>query len=264
MPETSPVAHWDQLTWPEIDALDRQSTVLLLPLGAVEAHGPHLPLATDRIISVAMCEAAARELDAARPGDPERAEHRLRAVLLPPVVYTAAPFARGFAGTLSLRPTTVQAVLVDLVRALAEHGFRHCAWANAHLDPAHLGSIHAAIEELRAASDPVPVFPDITRRRWARRLGDEFASGACHAGCYEGSMVLASEPELVRRAVQARLEANPHSLSTAIRQGLRTFEEAGGPDAYFGDPAAATAEEGRHTITTLGSILVEAIRERLG
>ena len=49
------------------------------------------------------------------------------------------------------------------------------------------------------------------------------------------------------------------SLSTAIRTGMQTFEEAGGPRAYFGDPAAATAEEGSETIRVLGDILAEAV-----
>ena len=46
--------HWNQLTYPEIEALDRGTTIPILPVGAVEAHGPHLPLGTDDIISEAM------------------------------------------------------------------------------------------------------------------------------------------------------------------------------------------------------------------
>ena len=85
-------------------------------------------------------------------------------------------------------------------------------------------------------------------------------SGACHAGCFEGSVVLAERPDLVRRETLAALPPNPASLSVAIREGKRTFEEAGGPQAYFGRPAEATAEEGRETIAKLGTILEEAVR----
>ena len=100
----------------------------------------------------------------------------------------------------------------------------------------------------------------LSRRPWAERLGDEFRSGACHAGRFEGSIVLAERPELVRQVeIERGLEPNPASLSEAIREGSSTFDEAGGPQAYFGDPAAATADEGAATIAELGAILEEAI-----
>ena len=55
------------------------------------------------------------------------------------------------------------------------------------------------------------------------------------------------------------LPANPRSLATAIGEGKRTFRESGGERAYFGDPAAATAEEGRRSIEILGGILAESV-----
>ena len=69
--------------------------------------------------------------------------------------------------------------------------------------------------------------------------------------------MLAERPELVR-TVQKRLAPNPKSLSDAIRAGRDTFAEAGGPQAYFGAPAEATADEGRALVYTLGAILEEA------
>jgi len=243
------VHHLREMTWTEVRDLDRDRTVAILPTGAVEAHGPHLPLSTDPIIAEAMAEAGGRRL----------AEQGLEALILPPVEYTAAGFAAGFPGTVSVRPETVTALLVDVAVALGRHGFRILAIANAHLDPGHLRSLYAAVEEMEEATGLAVVFPDVTRKPWASRLTDEFKSGACHAGRYEGSIVLARRPELVRAEVQRRLAAVPASLSEAIRSGFGSFEEAGGPDAYFGDPAAATAEEGEETIAVLGSILAEAV-----
>ncbi|HWN66824.1 MAG TPA: creatininase family protein, partial [Haliangium sp.] len=158
---------------------------------------------------------------------------------------------------------TVTALIVDIARGLAAHGLRALAVANAHLDPGHIGSITRAREALAGAPIAL-VFPDVTRKPWALRLSDEFKSGACHAGQYEGSVVMAERPDLVREDLRRSLAPNPSSLSVAIRAGLGTFEEAGGPRAYFGDPAAATAEEGRDTIETLGRILEEAIAEAVG
>src|SRR6185503_8423644 len=123
--------------------------------------------------------------------------------------------------------------------------------ANAHLDPTHLRSLADAVA--RAGDERLLplVFPDLVRKPWAPMLGEEFRTGACHAGRYEGSVVMAERPDLVRESVRRTLPANPSSLSTAIREGATTFEQAGGPQAYFGWPADATAEEGRATIVTL-------------
>ena len=242
-----------ELPWSEVDALDRDRAVCILPVGAIEAHGPHLPLTTDGIIAAAMVEDAAARL----------AERDLLPLLLPAFEYTTARFAAAFSGTLSVGAETVTAAIVDAGRSLAFHGFRTLALANAHLDPAHLASLHAAVSRL-LEEDVLAVFPDLTRRPWALRLGEEFRSGACHAGRFETSVVLAARPELVREEARRALAANPASLSVAIREGKQTFEAAGGPQAYFGDPAAATSDEGRATIAALGGILAEAVLAALG
>src|SRR2546426_531891 len=231
------------LTWEEVRDLDRTKAVAILPVGAVEAHGPHLPLATDVIIADTMGRLAARGYDA---------------VMLPALTYTAAEFAAGFPGTVSLRPATVTALLVDLARSLARHGLRVLAVANAHLDPAHLAAIEAAAAQTEPETGARIVFPDVTRKPWAPRLTEEFRSGACHAGQYESSIVLAVRPELVRQAIRRSLPANPRSLSVAVRSGETSFEAAGGPRAYFGSPADAGADEGTRTIEVLGAILEEA------
>jgi creatinine amidohydrolase len=236
------------LTWEEVRDLDRARTIALLPVGALEAHGPHLPLATDVVIAAAMARAGA-----------ERLESRgLAAVLLPPLPYTAAPFGAGFAGTLSVSPAAVTTLLLDLARELTRHGFAALAIANGHLDPAHLGALGEAVDRARAERLLPVVCPDVSRRPWASRLSEEFRSGACHAGRYEGSIVMAERPDLVREGLRAGLPAVPASLAAAIRDGKRTFEEAGGDRAYFGWPAEATAEEGRATVGVLGDILAEA------
>lgn len=242
------------MTWEEARDAAGPRTVAILPVGAVEAHGPHLPLETDVIIAQAM----------ARSGAARLAQRGLRAVILPPLSYTAAGFARGFGGTISLRPETVSATIVDIAANLARQGYGLLAIANAHLDPAHLTSLEAAAAEIRRAGGLGVAFPNLTRKPWGSRLGEEFRSGACHAGQFETSIVLAERPDLVREATRAGLAPNPASISQAIRAGKQTFEEAGGPRAYFGFPADATASEGRSTIEVLGMILDEAIQAELG
>jgi creatinine amidohydrolase len=222
-------------------------------VGAIEAHGPHLPLDTDVIIAQAMARSGATLLSA----------RGLRVAILSPLAYTVAGFAEGFAGTISVRAGTVTATVVDIAASLTRQRFEMLAIANAHLDPAHLASLEAAVQTIRRDAGIAIAFPNLTSRRWALRLGDEFKSGACHAGQFESSIVLAEHPELVREALMAELPANPASLSRAIRDGKQSFEEAGGARAYFGSPAAATAGQGRATIEVLGGILDEAVQAEL-
>jgi creatinine amidohydrolase len=242
------------MTWEEVRDLNPGETVAVLPLGAIEAHGPHLPIGTDTVIARGMVERAEDLLQ--RIG--------WRVLVLPPLAFTPAGFAAGFPGTLGVRPETLEALLVDVADGLTRQGFRALAIANAHLDPAHLGAVHAA----RAAAhgrDLLPfVFPDLTRKPWAVRLGEEFRTGACHAGRFEGSLMMALDPGLVRDDIRRELPANPASLSDAIRAGVTTFEEAGGPRAYFGWPAQATKDEGERMLGILGEILTEAVRDAIG
>jgi creatinine amidohydrolase len=248
-----PVHELAQLTWEEVRELDRAHTVAILPVGAIEAHGPHLPLDTDVVIATAMARAGAKGLGARGKG----------VLILPALAYTAASFGGAFHGTLSISGITVTAVIVDLARSLTDHGFGALAIANAHLDPEHLTSLHEAVKLARADRLLPIVFADLTQKPWGTRLGDEFRSGACHAGQFETSIVLHERADAVRDEIRQSLAPNPQSLSQAIKAGKRTFAAAGGPRAYFGDPAAATADEGARLIDALGSILEEAVRAEI-
>lgn len=238
-----------EMTFGEVEAVAKDA-VAILPVGAIEAHGPHLPLLTDVIIARGMSAAGAKVME-------ERGIAHV--VVAPPLQLTSAGFAAGFAGTLSLKPETVTAILVEAVLSLHRAGFARLVLANAHLDPAHIASLHEGVRICRETHGVTVAYPDITRKPWALRLSAEFKSGACHAGQFETSIVMAERPDLVRESIRVVLEPNPVSLSQAIREGKKTFEEAGGPAAYFGAPRGASAEEGRETLATLGAILADAL-----
>jgi creatinine amidohydrolase len=241
------VHEWASLTWPAFRALSGGRTVAVLPLGALEAHGPHLPLGTDIVIAEAMARAGAARL----------AKRGCEVVVLPPLPFAPAPFAADFAGTVDTAPMATRAMIHGVAVSAARHGVAVTVIANAHHDPAHVAPIRDAVS---TAPHPL-LFPDLTRRRWASRLTPEFQSGACHAGRYEGSVLLAASPHLVDAARMRSLPANPHSLVDAIQRGDRTFAAAGGPEAYFGWPADASADEGRAIIEALATIVEEVVDE---
>jgi creatinine amidohydrolase len=237
--------------WERVRDLDRAATVAILPTGATEAHGPHLPMDTDVTIAEAMAESGGRRL----------VERGLSVLLLPALAYTPAEFAAEFPGTVSIRRETASALVRDIAASLDADGFRTLAIANAHFDPGHLAALYSAIDGIRESGGPAVAFPDVTRRPWGSRLTEEFRSGACHAGRYEGSIVLARTPEKVDEDIMKTLPPHPVSLSRAIADGKAGFREAGGDRAYFGAPAEATSAEGAATIDVLGRILEEAVLE---
>src|SRR2546423_6526250 len=167
-----PVHELAQLTWEEVRDLDREHTLVVLPVGAIEAHGPHLPLDTDVVIATAMARAGAHKL-----ADRDRA-----VLILPALAYTAASFGAAFHGTLSISAITVTALIVDLARSLSDQGFRLLALANVHLDPEHLTALNEAVKLARADRLVADVLPHLPLAPAGARLGAEVSSGACHPG----------------------------------------------------------------------------------
>lgn len=235
------------------DALEGgKPVVAILPCGATEAHGPHLPLNTDVLISEGM---AAHAL-------PLLAARGYAATVLPPLAYAPAKYAEAFAGTITIDAATAKALLLDIARGLKAQGFACLALANSHFDPANVAMLREAAQEIAALGLPV-AFPDFTRRKLAQTLTAEFQSGACHAGQYETSLVMATRPDLVDDAARRGLADNPASLTEAFAKGAKTFHEAGGPEAYFGYPQRASAAEGHDSYRTMAAALVAAVDEAL-
>jgi creatinine amidohydrolase len=245
-------AHLAHVTTDQLALLLRQPTVALLPVGSVEPHGPHLPLATDTIISEAVCARAVALVERARPGT--------RALIAPPVSYGVTDYAAGFAGALSLPAATLTAYLGAVVDALLAAGFRHVCLVNNHLEPAHDTAVRAVATAARGRT--VSIACPLTRR-WARTLSAEFKSGACHAGQYETSIVLAATPALVDETARAALPAVPISLSREIAAGHTTFAAMGLSRAYAGAPAGASAAEGRDSIERLAEMVCAEVVESL-
>jgi len=235
-----------ELTTEEAAGALRAGTVLLLPLGSLEAHGPHLPLETDVIIAVETARRAG-ELLAARG---------ITALLLPPLPYATAECARSFLGTASVPAETVTAQIVAIAHALAPTAGPLLCLVNAHLEPAHLHALRAAVSAAEGSGCRV-VFPDQTRRPHVEALGEEFRRGGGHAGGYETSLVLAAGGR-VDEAARRGLPANPADLAAALRNGPADFRALGGERAYFGDPAAASCVEGERLYSLLAGMVADA------
>lgn len=238
----------EQCPWNQArDVLGRPDCVGLLPIGATEAHGPHLPLFTDNYLSDELCRRIATAL-----------QGRRTCVVLPALTMSVTTYAAGFAGTVNLRPETARCVLGDLLAACARHGPATVALINSHLEPGHIQLLQEAAAAPRER--PRVVFVNHCRKPWALELGDEFKSGDCHAGRYETSLLLASRWAETIDPGFAGLPPLNAGLVGKMKAGVRTFEEMGAEQAYFGEPARASAEEGQRLWSVLVRMWVEAIQ----
>jgi len=239
-----------EMTWTEVDEAMKERPVALVPVGATEAHGPHLPVSTDTLIALEMAKRGAAKLK----------ERGVPCLILPPVEFTVADFGAEFAGTLSLPPETTVALLRDIAIVAAKR-FRAVAFANIHLEPKHIECLRKAVDDATQAGAKA-CFADITKKRWAEQMGEAFLLGD-HGGAWETSLMLAAAPDQVRDAVRRNLPP-VQGILPALKKGAKTFAEAGGEDAYFGDPTAASAEDGETYFEALAEVLLVSVMEHLG
>jgi len=245
-----PLLYARDLPWPEVKRAAESGAIALVPVGSTEAHGPHLPLATDVLIAEAVAARVAAQLSArSRP-----------AVVFPPCSYTLAEFARPFAGTVSVSADAARAYLADVLAAIARTPFSRVGVLNHHLEPEHFRVVRdaARLAQERVPGSDVRV-PDHRRPPFADQLGREFTHGGSHAGWYETSLVMAAAPHLVREPARAGLPAIPVDLPALIKAGKKDFLECGGPDAYLGDPASATAADGERLLELLAGHALQAL-----
>ncbi len=223
-------------------------TAALVPVGSVEPHGPHLPLATDTLISVEAAERAAALLR----------ERQVAAYVAPSIPYGVTDYAAGFAGAVSVGAEALTAFVRSVVAALLQSGFSHVCLVNNHLEPAHDAAVRASLAGIEPARASVAC--PLTRR-WARTLSEEFKKGECHAGRYETSLVLAAGEHV--GPTYERLPPVPVSLSAGILAGKKTFAEMGMGAAYAGAPAEATAAEGEALYVKLAEMVATEVLEGL-
>lgn len=236
-------------TWPEVRAeIDGGRDTVVVPFGAVEQHGPHLPAGTDAIFGDEIGVLVAERLDA---------------FLAPTVRVGCSSHHLAFAGTLSVEDETFYRVAGDIARSLAAHGFRRII-----LLPTHGGNFRPLGEAVRrmGALDGVRVitFPDVSLLLnailpVAATLGITPTEGGVHAGEWETSMMLVFRPELVR------MEKAEAGYTGDLMAGVQRFFAEGvdsiATNGVFGDPRRASAEAGRRYIDNIVNAVVHVIGE---
>lgn len=237
----------ETMTWPEVKrGIEAGRDTVVVPFGAVEQHGPHLPLGTDAIFGDELGRLVAERLDA---------------FLAPTVRVGCSSHHLAFAGTLSLEEQTFHLVAADVARALASHGFRRIV-----LLPTHGGNFRPLGEAVQKMGQiegaRVITFPNVSLLLEAilpvaGSLGMTPAEGGVHAGEWETSMMLALRPDLVK---MERVEAG---YTGDLMSGVQRFFSEGvqsiADNGVFGDPVRASAEAGHRYIERLVEVIVAAV-----
>jgi len=256
-----------ECTYREAARLARDPRALvILPLGAIEQHGPHLPLLVDWL--------GAEEL--ARHVTPHLERAGYKVVLAPSMPYGASPLAETWPGTVSLSRATLKRVIVEVIGSLARHGFRRFVLANYQADPAHVRAMAEAKRALTRGNRRLRILfagfsPEARSMaamldpRVLRLSRSPSPKGEWHAGELETALVLARRPDLVRRAMARRLPPVWVDFRAALRKGARRFEQiAPGGSGYFGWPAAARAVTAKRALALRSRLMAREIIRALG
>jgi creatinine amidohydrolase len=226
-----------------------QDDRVIIPFGALENNGPHLPLSTDTVAAVAVCEAAAGQTGV---------------LVAPPVPWGNSSVNMGFAGTIAVSPNLLASLIEELCGSLAVHGFRRFAVVSGHYG--NVWPVAHAAETLRDRGLLVAQL-DVWRsvEKLARDLAVTRSLPFGHGDEVMTSVILGAAGDLVRRE-RMTVELPPESYGLKYYRsypevmGYAAWDEVSSSGAV-GDPGGASAEAGEAAVDRVASLLVELLED---
>ncbi|KPQ35022.1 MAG: creatinine amidohydrolase [Phormidesmis priestleyi Ana] len=251
-----PARFFAYLTWAEISAIpDKANTLIIQPIGAVEQHGPHLPLIVDSVIATAVVGKALSEL-----------AHTVPAYALPTLCYGKSNEHKSFPGTVTLSAQTLMSVLTEMAEGIYQAGFRKLVFVNAHGGQPQVLEIVA--RDLRERFSDLAVFPLSV---WgaphcaAEVVGAQEYLQGIHAGDVETSVLLSLLPDQVK--MSKALREFPPSFAAGSLLSLEgqlptawTMNDLS-QSGVVGDATVATAEKGERILASLTAGWVRIFEE---
>lgn len=256
MPE-NPIRYWESMTTVDAQHVAERDPVVILPLAAIEQHGPHLPLSTDLDIGMGLLASAFRQL----PDD-------FPAWVLPPQAVGSSREHMRFPGTLSLDPELLSDVIYQQGVALAAWGVRRLVLCNSH--GGNRPALDAAGLRLRQERGLLVVktsYFDLPRPESVELPDAEWRHGL-HGGAVETAMMLHLRPDVVRtgeirdaRSLGEELEGILQHLSPEGAASFSWLADDLNRCGVAGDARQADAEKGKRLVVHYGKVLAEVIRD---
>ncbi|MBX3637869.1 MAG: creatininase family protein [Rubrivivax sp.] len=250
-----PARYLPYLSWTQIAQLpDRANTVIVLPAGSTEQHGPHLPCAVDTVIAAGVVGHALARLPAAVP-----------AFALAPICYGKSDEHLHFPGTVTLEGTTLLETVTQIGESVYRMGFRKLLIVNGHGGQPQV--MEMAARELRLRHGDYVVLPHFTWRvphAAGRFLSEREKRLSMHAGHAETAILMALAPETVHmeHAVAAYPPEFPSKvLSPDGRPACAWTARDFGASGVIGDPLPATPEQGHEILDSLAESWAQGITD---
>ena len=245
---------WDQLTSSQLGALNKQTPVLL-NIAAIEQHGAHLPVATDRMIGEYFSGLLNNEI-----GD--------QVLILPIVAVGCSDHHMGFSGTLSLSHDTFSSVVKEMIQSVLNHGFYNIILLNSH--GGNQGIMQVIVEQLGFANPNAHIIGATwwnLAKEELLKITETGPGGTGHACEFETSLMKKIAPSLVQESL-IKEGANVSSFSMADGDMLygakvsfyRTMKELT-PNGVFGKPINSSAEKGERIASCVTAALKQLVLE---
>ena len=238
---------------PEIAASLTSQSIIVLPLGAIEQHGPHLPLNTDFVVADAASRAAIEKVGA-----------ETNAWLLPTLAYTKSNEHLWSAGTMSLSASTLMSVLDDIGRSVAATPARKLLFINGHGGNSALTAMMNREIRLKYGLQTFLAHPHMPADQGGSSSENELGMGI-HGGMDETSVMLHLRPDLVDMSLAVRRVPEKLANNQYVRFGGRVafgwLSNDFFADGHIGDPTGANAEIGQRMFDACVDTLAETLRE---
>ena len=225
----------------EFESLREETKTVILPVGSLEEHGPHLPLGTDAFHALEVARRLGRE-------------HPV--VVAPPLFYGVCRSTREHPGTVSLRGDTLRALVLDLGREFYRQGFRNLVIISGHAGGTHMAALLEAGETLLAGLPEIRVAVvnvlDLLREVLTQNPHLVRTKGDAHAGEVETALMLAAYPQLVKGTAPAEWPTFPKYI--LVRDKRRFW-----PGGVWGDPGQANAAQGEEILQAEVRRLIQVI-----
>ncbi len=248
------VRHLADLSGPQVGERITASSILVQPLGAIEQHGPHLPLSTDFVVAQAVAEA----------GCARAVEEGLDVWMLPGLAYTKSNEHAWSPGTVWLSARTLLAVLEDLGRCVAMTAARKLVFLNGHGGNSALVNVANRELRLQFGLQTFLAHPGVPADQGGVSPPSELGMGV-HGGTDETSMMLHLAPHLVDMSKAVREVPEKLAENRYVRFGGQVsfgwLSNDFGPNGLIGDPTAASAEIGASLFEASVTGFVEALHE---
>jgi creatinine amidohydrolase len=231
-----------EMTWQDVEHLDRENTAVMIACGPVEQHGPQTPLGTDLYIAESVMRRCAEHL----------ADHGYPVIVAPTVPYVNALFSLPYPGSVSIRRKVVEEYLFDLFASFAADGFRHLILTSQHVDPPWVRTAQGVCKRIneeygtRAIQGFERLVVDLLADPSQLGANDLDSQGEAHAGAYETAPMLYLKKHLVRENLLNELP--PQRIEFSQFEGVESFRELGNGLGYTGDLSQATKEIGEQII----------------